>query len=103
MSMRQYDSLLILTFEERDELERWARSRSLPSATVFRARLILALAGGLSYRAIEKKLDTTAPTIARWRQRFEQNRMAGLKARHKGSQPRVVTPVVQARIVRRTQ
>jgi hypothetical protein len=33
--MRQYDSLLILTDEERDQLERWARSRSLPSATVF--------------------------------------------------------------------
>jgi transposase len=102
MSMRQYGSLLILTHEERDQLERWARSRSLPSAIVFRARLILFLADGSSYRAIEKKLDTTAPTVARWRQRFEQHRIAGLKARHKGSRPRVVTPAVQARIVRRT-
>jgi transposase len=102
MSMRQYDSLLILTDEERDQLERWARSRSLASATVFRACLILSLAEGVSYRALEKNLDTTAPTIARWRQRFEQDRLAGLKARHRGSRPRVVTPAVQARIVRRT-
>lgn len=102
MGMRQYDGLLILTDEERSELERWARSRSLPAAAVFRARLILALADGVSYRTIEKKLNTTPPTIARWRQRFERDRIAGLKARHKGSRPRVVTPAVQARIVRRT-
>jgi transposase len=102
MGMRQYDSLLILTDEERGELERWARSRSLPAAAVFRARLILALADGVSYRTIEKKLNTTPPTIARWRKRFERDRVAGLKARHQGSRPRVVTAAVQARIVRRT-
>jgi transposase len=100
--MAQYGSLLILSSDECEELIRWAQSRTLPSGDVFRARLILALADGLSYRAIEKKLDTSAPTIARWRQRFERHRIEGLNPRHQGSRPRVVTPVVQARILRRT-
>jgi len=42
--------LLQVNPEQRDELENWAQSRTLPAGDVFRARLILALAGGMSYR-----------------------------------------------------
>ena len=100
--MAKYGSLLILTQDEREELSGWAQSRTLPAGDVFRARLILALADGWSYSEIEQRLNTSSPTIARWRGRFEQKRMEGLIPRHKGSQPRVVTPAVQARIVRHT-
>ena len=48
-------------------------------------------------------LQTTAPTISRWKQRFEKDGLAGLDPRHKGSQPRVANAAVQARIARRTQ
>jgi len=92
MSMAQYGSLLILSHDEREELTRWAQSRTLPVGDVFRARLILALADGLSYHEIENKLDTSSPTIARWRKRFEKHRVEGLNPRHKGGRPRTVTP-----------
>jgi Homeodomain-like domain len=61
------------------------------------------LADGASYSKIMQSLQTTAPTISRWKQRFEEQGMAGLDPRHKGSQPRVATAVVQARIARKTQ
>ncbi len=48
MSMAQYGNLLILSNDEREELVRWAQSRTLPAGDVFRARLILALADGVS-------------------------------------------------------
>ena len=48
-------------------------------------------------------LQTTAPTISRWKQRFEQEGIDGLDPRHKGSQPRVADAAVQARIARKTQ
>ena len=96
-------NLLLLTPEEKQELERWAQSRTLPAGDVFRARLILALAQGKSYREIEKSMGTSAPTIARWRTRFERGRLAGLEGRHKGSQPRIATATVQARVMRRVQ
>src|SRR5215831_10792749 len=103
MSMAPYGSLLILSHGERSELRRWAASRTLPAGDVFRARLILALADGQTYSQISSSLQTTAPTISRWKQRFEQAGIAGLDARHKGSQPRVADAALQARIARKTQ
>jgi transposase len=96
-------NVLALTPEEKQDLERWAQSRSLPAGDVFRARLILALGKGESYREIETNLHTSAATIARWKIRFDQDRLAGLEGRHKGSRPRKATAVVQARVVRRVQ
>ena len=96
-------NLLALTPEEKQDLERWAQSRTLPAGDVFRARLILALADGKTYREIENSMQTSAATIARWRTRFERYRLAGLEGRHKGSRPRRATPAVQARVARRVQ
>jgi Homeodomain-like domain len=69
---------LTLTEDERAELQSMIQSRTLPAGDVFRAKLVLMLADGLPYRTIQEKLDTTAPTIARWRVRFEKQRVAGL-------------------------
>src|SRR5215467_3029526 len=84
-------------------LTQWAQYRTLPAGDVFRARLMLALADGQSYRHIMTTLGTTAPTISRWKQRFEEDGVNGLNPRHKGSQPRVADAAVQARIARKTQ
>ena len=101
--MRRNQAVLAITDEQRSELSKWAQSRTLPAGDVFRARLILALAEGESYRQIMTSLQTTAPTISRWKQRFEQEGIDGLDPRHKGSQPRVADAAVQARIARKTQ
>ncbi|MCU1325422.1 MAG: family transposase [Bryobacterales bacterium] len=54
---------------------------------MFKAKLTLALAEGVSYSRIESELNTSRPTIARWKARFEEGRLAGLESRHKGSRP----------------
>ncbi len=87
--MRRNQIVLLVTEEQRSELGKWAASRTLPAGDVFRARLILALADGQTYSEIMASLQTTAPTISRWKQRFEEQGIAGLEPRHKGSQPRV--------------
>jgi hypothetical protein len=91
-----------LSREQREELTRWAQSRTLPAGDVFRARLILALAEGKSWSQIEVELQTSRPTTARWKCRFEQDGMAGLDPLHKGSEPRKATPSIQARVLRKT-
>src|SRR5262250_2515145 len=96
-------SLLKLMPEQREDLQRWAQSRTLPAGDVFRARLILALADGSTYREIARSLKTSLPTIARWKMRFERDGLAGLEGRHLGSKPRAATPKVQARVIRRVQ
>src|SRR5712691_5342618 len=96
-------NLLKLMPEQREELQRWAQSRTLPAGDVFRGRLILALADGTTYREIARSLKTSLPTIARWKMRFERDGLAGLEGRHQGSKPRAATPKVQARVIRRVQ
>ncbi len=92
-----------MTEDQREELRMWAHSRTLPAGDVFRAKLILSLADGMTYEQIVKALGTTKPTIARWKARFEEAGMDGLKPRHRGSQPRAATATVQARVARRVQ
>jgi hypothetical protein len=75
----------------------------LPAGDVFRGRLILALADGVTYQAIKRELHTTARTISRWKQRFEEWGIEGLKPKHKGSRPRSATPAVQAKVCRKVQ
>ena len=95
---------IVLTADERVELEQITQSRTLPAGDVFRARLILLLADGLPYRTIQERLDTTAPTISRWKERFLQERVAGLlEIRHPGQKPSVITPTLQAKVLDATR
>src|SRR3989441_3761102 len=93
-------NLLELTAAEKPDLERWAQSRTLPAGDVFRARLILALAGGQSYREVVRGMRTSAATIGRWGRRFGQDPLAGLESRHLGSKPCTATPPGEAGVGR---
>src|SRR5450759_1317758 len=96
--------VVTLTSEEGIELAQMTQSRTLPAGDVFRARLILMLADQFSYRTIEERLDTTAPTISRWKNRFLQDRITGLlETRHPGQKPFVITPALQAKILEATR
>ena len=53
--------------EEREELTRWSKSRTLTAGEVFKSTLILALADGKSYSTVEAELNTSRPTISRWK------------------------------------
>src|SRR5215467_1951386 len=57
----------------------------------------------MTYREIEQKLGASAPTVSKWKTRFEQHGVEGLQARHQGSKPRRATPAVQSRVIRRAQ
>src|SRR3974377_1966564 len=95
---------ITLTAEERVELEQMSQSRTLPAGDVFRARLILMLAEGLPYRTIQERLDTTAPTIVRWKLRFVKQRIAGLlEIRHPGKKTSGITPALQAKVLEATR
>jgi transposase len=99
----RYRYLLLITESQREELAKWAQSRTLPAGDVFRAKLILALADGCTWAQIATTLRTTKKTIAMWKSRFEERGIAGLEPRHKGSRPRAATAAVQARVARRVQ
>src|SRR5271166_6349889 len=96
-------SEILLTQQQHSDLSSIAQSRSLPAGYVFRAKLILMLAEGASFNAIKRQLQTTAPTIVRWKQRFRQYGLEGLDTYHPGQKPRVLTPALRARILSATR
>jgi transposase len=94
---------LTLTADERTELERRARSRRIRAEDARRAQVILMLAEGASFTAISATLGCYPDYINRWRQRFDAERLAGLRAKYCGQPPTVRTPAMEARILSRTR
>src|SRR5499427_4785942 len=91
--------VLHLTASEDRELKIRLRSRTLPAEDVRRARLILMLAEGQSYLEIRQALGCNGNYISRWKQRFGEQRLAGLYARHPGRAVEKQTPKLEARIL----
>src|SRR6266576_1983331 len=96
-------SEVLLTRQQHSDLSSIAQYRSLPAGYVFRAKLILMLGGGACFSAIQQQLQTTAPTIIRWKQRFRQHGLEGLDTYHPGQKASVLTPALRARILSGTR
>ena len=94
---------VVLAPPERKELERRARSRSLATELVKRAKVILMLAAGHSYSEISEELSCTDRYISAWKRRFKQERLAGLDSRYRGAEYRRRTAQTEARILELTR
>lgn len=77
--------------DERVELERLVRGRKTPQKVVLRAKIVLLSADGVPTSEIVKQLETTYPTITRWRQRYTEEGVDGLRkdATRPGRKPRI--------------
>jgi len=94
---------VVLAAREREELERRARSRSLATELVKRAKVILMLANDRSYSEISEKLTCTDRYISTWKLRFKEDRLAGLDSRYRGAAYRRRTAQTEARILELTR
>src|SRR5271165_4207869 len=93
---------LILTPEERRELESLAhRSRSAP-ALARRARILLACADAQDNKTVAHRLRTTPATVGKWRTRFVGQRLAGLYDEPRPGAPRRIGDDVIEQVVIRT-
>lgn len=70
--------ILEMTAEQRQTLETWVRAKTTPQRTVWRARVCLLAADGVSNNAIAKELKTSRPTVIQWRARFAAQGPQGL-------------------------
>src|SRR5215203_4987313 len=94
---------LTLTVDERTELERRVRSRKIRAEDARRAQVIVMLADGAPFTAITAAVDCYPDYVSRWKQRFEADRLAGLRARYRGQPATVRTPAMEARILAKTR
>jgi Homeodomain-like domain-containing protein len=71
---------VVLSEEEREVLERWARRPRSSQALAFRCRVVLAAAEGRSSTEIAAQLGCNLSTVGRWRGRFAKRSVNGLIA-----------------------
>jgi transposase len=89
----------VLTADERVALEALARAGRGRADLARRARIVLRLAGGASYAEIVHGLGESSRSVAKWKQRFLEARVAGLAGRYRKNAPTVLTPALEARIL----
>jgi transposase len=82
---------LVLTDDERQVLEGWARRRKTAQALALRARIVLAFAGGAGVSAVAAELGISRTTAGKWRSRFLESRLNGLNDEQRPGRPRTVT------------
>jgi len=91
-----------LSEEQRDDLERFSRSRTLPVRKVERARIILRAAAGQDHQEIAEALGLCRQTVGHWRDGFVAEGIHGLEDRPRSGRPaRILAPTIHE-IVRLT-
>jgi transposase len=94
--------LLVLTGDERETLERWARRPTTAQAVAQRARIVLRCATGQPNQVVARNMGVTRLTVGRWRQRFVTKRLDGLLDEARPGAPRKITDADVERVVRLT-
>src|SRR2546428_7738356 len=81
---------VVLSDEEREVLERWARRPKSSQALAFRCRIVLAAADGMSSTEIAAQLGCTGSTVGKWRGRFARRGFDGLHDEPRPGKPRSI-------------
>jgi transposase len=82
---------LVLTDEERDTLQRWARRAKSSQALAQRCRIILGCAAGKSNKEVAAEVGVWPQTVCKWRQRFGESRLEGLTDEPRPGAPRQIS------------
>jgi transposase len=93
---------IVLTTDERETLERWARRPTTAQALALRARLVLRCAAGETATAIARDVHVTKQTVGKWRGRFIARRLDGLLDEPRPGVPRTITDVHVERVLTAT-
>jgi transposase len=81
---------VVLSNEDREVLERWARRPKSSQALAFRCRIVLAAADGESSQQIAARLGCNASTVRKWRGRFSRRGFDGLHDEPRLGKPRSI-------------
>jgi transposase len=92
----------VLTDEEREVLERWARRPKSAQALALRCRIVLAAADGVPSKEIAAQVGCNKDTVGRWRGRFARRGLDGLHDEPRPGQPRKLSDADVERVIVKT-
>ncbi len=103
MAKRGRTALAIeLTNEERNQLESYVRSRSMPSGLSTRFRIILLADDGLGNKEISEKVGLSRASVGKWRKRYSEKGLEGLHDELRPGRPRSVSDEKVAELIHKT-
>jgi transposase len=93
---------VVLSEQERETLERWARRPKSAQALALRCRIVLAAAAGESNEEIAARLACNRNTVGKWRGRFVERRLDGLHDEPRPGKPRTISDEDVERVIVKT-
>ena len=94
--------VVVLSDEERETLQRWARRHTTSQALALRCRIVLGAAEGLANVAIASDLGCHIATVGKWRNRFAERRLEGLWDEPRPGPPRTIDDAKVEEVVTKT-
>jgi transposase len=93
---------IVLSDEERGQLESWSRRPTSAQALAERSRIVLAAAEGLKNTEIADRLGVHRQSVTKWRNRFAEHRLDGLVDEPRPGRPRTLTDEKVDEVIART-
>jgi transposase len=84
-------TLLTVSNEEREVLERYVRRGKTAQHLVLRARIVMSCAEGHDNKVVAQQLNTSTQTVGKWRKRFIRDSLDGLLDEHRPGTPRTIS------------
>ena len=94
--------VVFLSDEERQQLQSYIRSRSIPSGLSTRFRIILLAADGMENQEISKKVGLSRASVGKWRKRYFEKGLEGLHDELRPGCPRSVSDEKVAELIHKT-
>jgi transposase len=93
---------LVLSDDERSQLQAWARRPKSAQALALRSRIVLAAAEGGGNTEVAARLGISRLTVGKWRARFVADRLDGLLDEPRPGRPRTVLDEQVEAVITRT-
>jgi transposase len=93
---------ILLSDDERQTLQRWAKRPTSSQALALRCRIVLACAEGLSNVQAGVRLGVHEKTVGKWRTRFLTRRLEGLVDEPRPGAPRTITDAQVEQVITKT-
>lgn len=101
-TMGRPKSELILSEDEREQLQSWAKRRKTSQALALRSRIVLECAQKLDNKSVAQSLGITPQTVCKWRARFVSMRLEGLLDAPRTGKPRSIEDSAVEALITRT-